>query len=447
MNNQKPATAKLATIAERSISFLFSLLAGIMILYSGYVLYDQLYTKNAAFSQEASYYKYKPVAEIEDEETPLSSGVFADINEDYVAWLTLDNTVIDYPVMQGENDLYYASHDVYGNTSLTGSIYLSYESQSDFTDNYNVIYGHHIDNGAMFGSLDNYIDPGYLTDHATGTLITNRHGAYDLEVFAALRGNAYSDMIYQGGDRDLGEIRRYLAENALYYDADIADSAKKVVILSTCADVATDGRLVIYAKMSPGRETVEIEDTATPQAKPAAAIDDSKSPLWFLQPEGQAYGYDAWALLNLILLICTAYILLPVFHIRAKYGRRKKMASANDLFDEMQSEENADNFNKEEAVKEYKEIREESREALPYNTKQFTKRFRTGIILETVILIAAIICFILTEDMRLPMTLIDRYTLIMLLFFIVMWAADVRLIRYRAEEKEKAEEKEEDKAH
>lgn len=50
--------------------------------------------------------------------------------------------------------------------------------------------------------------------------------------------------------------------------------------------------------------------------------------------------------------------------------------------------------------------------------------------------IAAIVAFILTEDMRLPMVLIDRWTPLMLLLLAVCWVADVLLLRYREEEQE-----------
>ncbi|MBQ6240030.1 MAG: hypothetical protein IJK56_06675 [Firmicutes bacterium] len=66
------------------------------------------------------------------------------------------------------------------------------------------------------------------------------------------------------------------------------------------------------------------------------------------------------------------------------------------------------------------------------------KRFRIGFIAEILTVVIALITFILTEDMRLPMILIDRWTPLMVLFLLACWIVDVRLMRYR--EKDPAEE-------
>lgn len=64
--------------------------------------------------------------------------------------------------------------------------------------------------------------------------------------------------------------------------------------------------------------------------------------------------------------------------------------------------------------------------------------FRIGFIAEILTVVIALITFILTEDMRLPMILIDRWTPLMVLFLLACWIVDVRLMRYR--EKDPAEE-------
>ena len=95
---------------------LLSLLSGLLaaVLYSGYVLYDTFYTSESARSSW-DLLQYKPEI-IDDSPTPLSGeNLLTTINSQYRAWLTIEDTNIDYPMVQGENDLYYASHDIYGN--------------------------------------------------------------------------------------------------------------------------------------------------------------------------------------------------------------------------------------------------------------------------------------------------------------------------------------------
>ena len=66
--------------------------------------------------------------------------------------------------------------------------------------------------------------------------------------------------------------------------------------------------------------------------------------------------------------------------------------------------------------------------------KKFLRRFRVGMGLELADVVGAIIAFILTEDMRTPMVLIDKWTPLMLILLLICWVVDVRLARYRGEE-------------
>ncbi len=257
--NPHKATAKsvINSVLERIsglgtslLSLLSGLLAAVLILYSGYVLYDTFYTSESARSSW-DLLQYKPQI-IDDSPTPLSGeNLLTTINDQYRAWLTIEDTNIDYPVMQGDNDLYYASHDIYGEVSLTGSIYLAANNSEDLSDSYNVIYGHHMDNGAMFGALDAYTDEAYFDSHREGTLVS-RSAVYDLFAFAVVKTDAYQNEIYSVGNR-MDEVIAFISTadgtgdtTTLLFDAETAEQATKVVALSTCAAANTNGRLAVF---------------------------------------------------------------------------------------------------------------------------------------------------------------------------------------------------------
>ena len=248
------------------LSVMAGLLAAVLILYSGYVLYDSFFTMNNAVTDSWDLLEYKPEI-IEDGMTPLTNtDTLRDINDDYRAWLTVYDTTIDYPVVQGENDLYYASHDIYGRTSLTGAIYLAAANDAHLKDSYNLIYGHHMDNKAMFGGLDAFKDESYFNSHREG-LIIGTSGIYDIEFFAVATADAYESVLYTVGDRAAdvisylaaggttsGEdgvdgVQPQIATNVLYFDAAVAQDAEKVIALSTCANATTNGRLLVFGKM------------------------------------------------------------------------------------------------------------------------------------------------------------------------------------------------------
>ncbi len=435
--------ARIAGSGSRLISLLSGLLAAFLILYSGYVLYDTFYTQNQAYASGWDVLQYRPEI-IEEGTVPLAGGeTLIKINKDYRAWLTLYDTNIDYPLMQGADDLYYASHDVHGKSSLTGAIYLAAANSGDLSDNYNLIYGHHMDNAAMFGGLDYYTAKDYFDAHREGLLV-GTDSLYDMTVFAVVLTNAYEGQVYTTGERDLAALLSFIEENALIFDETAAAGAEKIAALSTCADTGTDGRTVVFAVL---RERTQEEDSVDPAVpvtpvdpdtpdtpagpdNPDAPVDpedpqatvrpmgpeeivivddpvemkEQETPLARFTkpfiPTGSAFGTNAWALVNLVCVILTVYMLLPLLHLKDKFRRASLMDRVNEA-QEM------------------------------YDAKRFKRRFRIGLVLELLVCAAAVILFIFTEDMSQPMVLIDRYTPLMLILLVLCWFVDVRLARYR----------------
>lgn len=84
------------------------------------------------------------------------------INPDVCAWITLGGTKIDYPVLQGEDNLTYINKDVYGNFALAGSIFLDSNCDRSFQKKYSLLYGHHMAEHKMFGDLDLYESRNFL---------------------------------------------------------------------------------------------------------------------------------------------------------------------------------------------------------------------------------------------------------------------------------------------
>lgn len=236
------------------LPLLSGLLAAFLILYSGYVLYDTFYTQGRAFNSSWDLLAYRPEI-IDDGAVPLSGqDKLAQINEDYRGWLTVYQTNIDYPVMQGPDDLYYSAHDIYKESSLTGAIYLAAANSPDFSDDYNLIYGHHMDNTAMFGALDRFEDIDYFNEHREGVIVS-RIGVYDLYTFAVINTDAYEKQVYLAGDGRLGEVLEFLrnptgATTVPIFDEEPLAGATKIVALSTCADATTNGRLIVFAVMT-----------------------------------------------------------------------------------------------------------------------------------------------------------------------------------------------------
>ena len=86
-------------------------------------------------------------------------------NPDAIGWIRFDNQDelgINYPILYSGDNQKYLRTDLHGNSHIAGCIFLEGLNKSDFSDYYNIIYGHNMNDGSMFGSLKKYKDDGCL---------------------------------------------------------------------------------------------------------------------------------------------------------------------------------------------------------------------------------------------------------------------------------------------
>ena len=225
--------------------------------YSAYALWDNSRVYAAAENVQADMLRLKPTLSEDGEEDEASFSELRTINPDVRAWLTLDNTKIDYPVLQGEDNLTYINTDVYGSFALAGSIFLDSGNDSRFGDTYNLLYGHHMDGGRMFGDLDLYKDEQFFKENKTGVLMMPGK-AYNLEIFACLLVPASEDAIFKPAQwqDDITGLLDFAGENAMWQHAEVikaarAEDSPKVLAMSTCSTEFTDARTILLALMHP----------------------------------------------------------------------------------------------------------------------------------------------------------------------------------------------------
>ena len=192
-------------------------------------------------ANDQSVLKYKPQGK-ED------AAVLRELSEDAVAWLTVDNTDIDYPVMQGKTNSEYINKNPYGDYSLSGSIFLDSRCDSEFTDAYSLLYGHHMDYGAMFGTLDEFIKPDYFSAHRTGKLITVGGEEYNIKFFAAAKAPADEKIIFDPPTTNNEKLLDYLKTNAAIYEE--PQDQGHIIALSTCQSAENIERMLVFGILS-----------------------------------------------------------------------------------------------------------------------------------------------------------------------------------------------------
>ena len=202
-----------------------------------YGLYDTWYVYDKA--RDDSFKRYKPVVG----EAPVPEE--APITEDMVAWVTIDDTNIDYPVMQGEDNSAYLNKNPYGEYSLSGSIFLDSRNKKDFSDDYSILYGHHMEYGNMFGALDEFLSVNYLTSHSHGTLILGRDGrkSCELGVFACMKVNVFENHVLDPVPYDT--IMELIDRDSVSLNTSIRKS-NRILALSTCTEPVSSNRLLVF---------------------------------------------------------------------------------------------------------------------------------------------------------------------------------------------------------
>ena len=242
--------ARAARIGDKLLSFLAIILMVMMVSYGGYSLWDTYVTMTGAFLGR-NFIKFKPSLD-NPEETRLSLEELLALNPDTRGWITLDGTHIDYPMVQGEDDMEYVNKDVTGEFALSGAIFLSAENEADYSDPYMMTFGHHMDNGGMYGDVMEFLEEDYFEKNQSGHLFLPDGTARKLEVFAAIECDAYDRMIY--GINKKGQIMNlvnYLKEHSTHFRDIGMKESDQVIALSTCVSLETNGRAVVMARVNP----------------------------------------------------------------------------------------------------------------------------------------------------------------------------------------------------
>ena len=172
------------------------------------------------------------------------------VNSDVVAWLMVDGTNVNYPIVQNSNNDYYLNHDITKNYKASGWTFMDYRNSVNLDDTNTIFYGHNLLNKTAFGSLASVFTDKWFNNSNHYIIVKTETMQHVYEVFSSyyidpevyyLQTNFYNDDDYQ---QFLNTIKGRSINN---YNLDVTVN-DKIITLSTCTDDNT-GRKVIHAKM------------------------------------------------------------------------------------------------------------------------------------------------------------------------------------------------------
>lgn len=223
-------------------------LAGIMVV-SGW----KVYTIWKGYQADKSVYnKISEKAGDATEEKGIDFDALREINPDVIGWLYYKDTVIDYPVVQGENNEVYLSMLFDRTWGGCGTLFADCATKAAFRQFSTIVYGHHMKDGTMFACLKELKDPEYCAKNPKLQLSTPE-GEFDLEIWAFLNEPSDSS-VYLPNVEEESDKQKYLdmIERIADYTTDVRVTTEdRLVMLSTCAYEFEDARYIIACKMVP----------------------------------------------------------------------------------------------------------------------------------------------------------------------------------------------------
>ncbi|MBQ6538784.1 MAG: class B sortase [Bacilli bacterium] len=233
-------------------------LAGISIG-SGY----ELYQIKSGYDDNQKEYDELAEEVIEDnnqEDRYVNFDLLKEMNPDTEGWIKYNDTHIDYPVVQGEDNKKYLTESFEGNSNTFGTLFIDAGCNDPFNDFTTIIYGHHMKDGSMFGDIKKLKNEDFCKNHPELELYTEDKDC-TLEICAFLSQPADSDIykININDEQDKEDYINMVKELALYQTDTEINTNDKLVLLSTCAYDFEDCRYIVVCKLKEKTKYLKIE--------------------------------------------------------------------------------------------------------------------------------------------------------------------------------------------
>lgn len=177
------------------------------------------------------------------------ASVYKYINPHAVGWLSVPNTNIDYPIVQGTDNKYYLNHNIFREDDKNGWVFMDFRSDiNDLSDNI-IIYAHNrYYNGIMFGNIQNMMRYSYYTnpDNQIITLksMTNTYQYKIFSMYKVENTTDYLGVVFNTVEKKLAMFNLIKSRSIYNFNVELNEN-DKILTLSTCAD--ENSKYVVHA--------------------------------------------------------------------------------------------------------------------------------------------------------------------------------------------------------
>ncbi|MCC8060207.1 MAG: sortase [Clostridiales bacterium] len=178
----------------------------------------------------------------------------AEGNPDIVGWVRIVDAAIDYPVCQTSQDPeYYLHRDVNGADSSYGTPFLDAACSLEEPRSSLLIYGHHMKDGRMFATLQNYTDVSFYQQHPYIQFDTlTESGSYEIVAVLKLEADgtqvSWQDLLFPAGGENFAAAWESICRNVFYNTGVGVSMEDELLALVTCEYTLQNGRLMVIAR-------------------------------------------------------------------------------------------------------------------------------------------------------------------------------------------------------
>ena len=250
MAKKKRKLTKFGRILSDIVIVVCLIIAG----FSGWNLYKELHEYQES---KETYEKLTPSVVIENPDTnEVDTAPLFDweklkgINGDFVGWIRLDDSTVDYPFVQGTDNEYYLRHLFDGTYNNSGCVFMDVNNNRDFSDKNTILYAHNMKNGTMFASIEKYKDASYYDGHKVIHIYTEAT-TYDVYPVAGIVTDGQDDYVRTSFNDDndfMSYVNRFVSSSTFTSEQSI-ETTDRMIMLSTCNYDRSDGRYVLIGKL------------------------------------------------------------------------------------------------------------------------------------------------------------------------------------------------------